>query len=103
MLELPTSLHKIDTEGSLEADFNPLISPPAYILAEGLRTVQMYLRIREIRREEMEELLEDEDFEVNMEAAFPTSAQVRAVSSLPPFYGKGPLFIASIRYCHYTP
>ena len=76
LLELPASLHKIDAEGFLEADFNPLVSPPTYILAEGLRTVQMYMKIREIRRGEIEELLEDEDFEVDMEAAFPTSSEI---------------------------
>lgn len=76
LLELPPSLHKIDKEGHLEADFNPLISPPTYILAEGLRTVQMYLQIREVRLEEVEELLDEEDFEFNVDGAFPTASEV---------------------------
>ncbi len=76
LLQMPESLYKVDVEGFLEADFNPLISPPAYILAEGLRTVQMYMNIRKIRKEELEELLEDEDFEVNIDSAFPTASEI---------------------------
>jgi hypothetical protein len=60
----------------LEADYNPLISPPPRLLSEGLVTLQHYLSIREKRREQLIELLEDEDFEVGLESFAPIAAEV---------------------------
>lgn len=78
LTELPLSLHKIDPEGLMEADFNPLISPPSYLLTEGLRTVQNYLRIRTIRINEFSDLLEAEDFEFVRENISPVACNVLA-------------------------
>ena len=50
LLELPSSLYKIDVKCLLEADYNPLISPPAYLLSEGLDVIQNYLKIRVSRK-----------------------------------------------------
>lgn len=78
LTELPLSIHKIDPLGLLEADFNPMVSPPPYLLTEGLSTVQNYLRIRSIRMKEFIELLEDEDFEVLRENISPVASQILA-------------------------
>ena len=71
LLELPPSIALVDTEASIEPAFNPYISPPQYILAEGLHTLQLYMRIRSLRLIELEDLLEEEDFEFNRDSAFP--------------------------------
>lgn len=76
LLELPASLARLSPKSMLEADYNPLISPPPALLSEGLVTVQHYLAIREKRREKLIELLEDEDFEVQPQAFTPTSSEV---------------------------
>ena len=76
LLELPTSLCKIDPEALLEGDFNPLISPPPFLLAEGLRTVQTYLYVRSRRLQELTELLSDEDFDFNPDSTAPTAIDV---------------------------
>eukprot|EP00606_Chrysophyceae_sp_TOSAG23-5_P001242 GSChrysophyteH2.ASY1.ANO1.389.1 assembled CDS len=76
LLELPPSLALIDKEALVEPDFNPFVSPPQYVLAEGLHTIQLYLKIRELRLVELEELLEDEDFEFDSDSAFPYSNEV---------------------------
>jgi Leucine-rich repeat (LRR) protein len=76
LLELPSSLALIDTEAFIEPDFNPLVSPPQYILAEGLHTIQLYLKIRDLRLAELEDLLEEEDFEYDTESMFPTATEV---------------------------
>ena len=76
LLQLPPSLALIHEEAFIEPDFNPYISPPQYILAEGLHTIQLYLKIRELRLVELEELLDEEDFEFDSDSAFPTSSEV---------------------------
>jgi hypothetical protein len=78
LTELPLSLHKIDKEALLEADFNPLFSPPPYLLTEGLITIQNYLRIRTIRIGEFNDLLEAEDFEFVREHISPIACNVLA-------------------------
>jgi hypothetical protein len=76
LTELPLSLHKIDSEALLEADFNPLISPPSYLLTEGLGTIQNYLRIRTVRINEFNDLLESEDFEFVRQNISPIACNV---------------------------
>lgn len=76
LLELPSSMEKLDPETTLEADFNPLISPPQHLLAEGLKTVQTYLYVRSRRLAELEELLAEEDFDFNREAVMPITNDV---------------------------
>jgi len=76
LLELPPSLALIDKEAYLEPDFNPYVSPPQYILAEGLHTLQLYLRIRDMRLVELIDLLEEEEFDFDSEACFPTASEV---------------------------
>ena len=76
LLQLPSSIHLVDEEASVESDFNPFISPPQYLIAEGLKSVQLYMKIRQIRLDELHELLDEEDFEFNKDASFPTAAEV---------------------------
>jgi len=76
LLELPSSLCEIDPESLLEADFNPLLSPPQHLLSEGLKTVQTYLYVRSRRLEELTDLLSDEDFDFNPDSATPLAADV---------------------------
>lgn len=76
IMDLPLSLHKLDPGMHLEADFNPLVSPPAYLLPEPLSLIQNYMRIREFRLGEIEELLGDEDFEFDRQASKPVAGDV---------------------------
>lgn len=76
MMELPWSLTRINPEALLEADFNPYISPPPYLLSEGLRVVQNYLHIRRVRKALFEELILDEDFVVTATSMVPQAFEV---------------------------
>lgn len=76
LLELPLSLSLVDVESTIQADFNPLRSPPPYLLTEGFKVVQNYLYIRRVRLKELEELLTDEDFVFDTSAVGPTSCEV---------------------------
>jgi hypothetical protein len=76
IMELPWSLTRIDVEALLEADFNPYVSPPPYLLSEGLRVVQNYLHIRHVRRTLFEELIADEDFTIEPTSMAPQAFEV---------------------------
>lgn len=76
IMELPWSLTRLDVEALLEADFNPYISPPPYLLSEGLRVVQNYLHIRHVRRTLFEELIVDEDFVIEASSMAPQAFEV---------------------------
>jgi Leucine-rich repeat (LRR) protein len=74
--ELPTSLCEIDPNGFLDAELNPLYSPPPGLLSEELVVIQNYLRVRSIRIDEIEELLTEEDFTFSRESASPFASEV---------------------------
>ncbi len=76
LLELPESLSFIHPQCSMEADYNPLVSPPAYLLSEGLVTLQHYFQIRQYRKKILFELMIDEDFELSMESFAPFATEV---------------------------
>lgn len=57
LLDLPNSIYLIDPESTFSADYNPLVSPPSYLLTEGLSTIQKYMKYRQLRTEELEKLL----------------------------------------------
>ncbi|KAJ1423724.1 hypothetical protein B484DRAFT_398556 [Ochromonadaceae sp. CCMP2298] len=76
LMELPWSISKIDREAYVDADFNPLISPPPYLLSEGLGVLQNYLYIRKVRRELFQELIEDEDFVLSEASMSPVAFEV---------------------------
>ena len=61
----------LDPELRLEADFNPLISPPPELLKGGLLQVQEYLRVRMVRQRELCDLVTELDFEYIMERTHP--------------------------------
>jgi hypothetical protein len=75
-MELPWSLTRVDVEALLEADFNPYVSPPPYLLSEGLRVVQNYLHIRHVRKTLFEELIVDEDFVIEPTSMVPQAFEV---------------------------
>ena len=89
LLELPLSLSMIDIEAFIQADSNPLKSPPQALLSEGINTnnnndtytntnfkgtkvLRNYLQIRIMRLKEIEELMMMEDFEFVRENVVPT-------------------------------
>ena len=76
LLELPASIFQINPNALFEADYNPLISPPAYILSEGLGVLQNYLHVRLERIHELEDLLDEEGFGFVKENATPISNEV---------------------------
>lgn len=76
LLDLPLSIININPEAVLDAEFNPLKSPPPPVLAEGLKTVQAYMRIRHARLYELDRLLSDEDFSFVVENATPAAIEV---------------------------
>lgn len=75
-MELPLSLTKIDKECFIDPDFNPFISPPPYLLSEGLVVIQNYLHIKQVRRMLFEELIQDEDFVIDKNAISPIAFEV---------------------------
>jgi hypothetical protein len=76
IMELPSSLVRMHPEGLLEGDYNPLVSPPPYLLSDGLGVVQNYLRIRIARQTRFEELMSDEDFVVAPHSMSPVAYEV---------------------------
>lgn len=76
LMELPWSITKLHPDTLLEADFNPYISPPPYLLSEGLQILQNYLHIRHIRKKLFEELIVDEDFVIESTAMVPLAFEV---------------------------
>lgn len=76
MMEFPNSLRFLNPQGILDGDYNPLVSPPTHLLAEGLATVQNYQVIRHNRRLVFEELLTDEDFEIANDSLSPVATGV---------------------------
>lgn len=76
LMELPSSLSLIDSDGLVDADYNPLVSPPPELLSEGLKVLQNYFRVRQNRKVQIEELLTDEDFEYVPSSAFPVAHEV---------------------------
>lgn len=73
LLELPLSIMLISSEIHLEADFNPLRSPPGHLLSEPLKVTQGYMRVRAARLTELTRYLLDEDFVFLPERATPVS------------------------------
>ena len=72
--EFPYSLCNINSiDCRFDGGFNPLISPPFVILSDGLLAVQEYLRVRLIRRNELIELMENQDFEFIVERCHPVA------------------------------
>eukprot|EP01038_Epipyxis_sp_PR26KG_P010659 gene10659-14314_t len=65
LLELPLSIAYLHIEAKVDADYNPLLSPPPYLLSEKLVVLQNYLLIRYHRKKSVIQLLEDDDFDVN--------------------------------------
>jgi len=76
LFELPWSLSKVDAECFIDCDFNPLISPPPNLLAEGLQVLQNYLRIKQVRKILFEELIKDEDFVIGANSLTPIAYEV---------------------------
>lgn len=62
LLDLPNSLYMINEGASFECDFNPLISPPSFLLNHELQVIQKYLKYRQIRTQEIEDLCFQNDF-----------------------------------------
>lgn len=76
MMELPNSLGGVKERCVLEADYNPFVSPPPYLLSEGFKVVQHYLQIRHMRRQLLYQLIVDEDFELSLNSFSPIACEV---------------------------
>ena len=76
LLNLPSTIYNIDPECLLEADFNPIRSPPQYLLSEGLKVVQHYMHIRTVRLAEFETLITAQDFVIEVENTYPYACEV---------------------------
>ena len=74
--ELPNSICMLDPELRLEADSNPLLSPPPELLTGGLIGVQEYLRVRMVRQRELCDLVTELEFEYVMERTHPVAQDV---------------------------
>jgi hypothetical protein len=77
--ELPSSLCFVDPHGDLEAEFLPLISPPQYLVTEGIAALQPYMKIRRQRREEIEQMLLDQDFDFVLERSYPVACDGKSI------------------------
>eukprot|EP01035_Chromulina_nebulosa_P028407 gene28407-37499_t len=60
IMELPSSMCRLNPECVIEGDYNPLVSPPAYLLSEGFQVLQFYLESRVHRKKVFMDLLEEE-------------------------------------------
>ena len=65
LLELPASFMQIENTADLHIEYNPMTSPPAEVIAEGMLVVKQYCRIRNERIHELAELLRESYFETN--------------------------------------
>lgn len=75
LMELPTSLCNLDSSGLFDADYNPLISPPTFLLSQKLSVIIQYMHIRQQRLDEFADLLEDEDFTFVVENSGPIACE----------------------------
>mmetsp|Transcript_35485 Transcript_35485/g.66233 ORF Transcript_35485/g.66233 Transcript_35485/m.66233 type:complete len:1350 (-) Transcript_35485:239-4288(-) len=75
LLEIPMSYRLVSPMGRLEAEYNPLISPPNKILCEGAGVLIAYFRIRYSRMEELRQKLTAEDFVINMDNVRPVATE----------------------------
>jgi Leucine-rich repeat (LRR) protein len=73
MLELPISLMLVSPDIHLEADFNPLRSPPGHLMSEPLKVTQGYMRVRAARLADLSRYLEEDEFIFLPERATPVS------------------------------
>lgn len=73
MLELPISIMLVAADIHLEADFNPLRSPPGHLMSEPLKVTQGYMRVRAARLAELAKYLEDEEFVFLTDRATPVA------------------------------
>lgn len=71
LLELPISIMLVSVDIHLEADFNPLRSPPGHLMSEPLKVTQGYMRVRAARLTELSQFLEEEEFVFLPERATP--------------------------------
>lgn len=76
LLELPTSLVLLHEKSVVDAEYNPLISPPPFLLSEGLAVVQNYLKIRVMRKQQLFELMIEEDFDLSLSSFSPIASEV---------------------------
>jgi hypothetical protein len=77
LLEIPESIVSLNSSHCMvELDYNPLITPPPYLLSEGLTTLQNYFKIRQYRKRILYELMLDEDFELSVESFCPFAHEV---------------------------
>ncbi|CAM9666520.1 unnamed protein product [Chrysoparadoxa australica] len=73
ILELPESITELAGIEHLQLDSNPLHSPPAGLLTEGLSAVQQYMRIRVERIAELHTLICDAGFACDLDALTPVT------------------------------
>lgn len=76
LLELPTSIVLLHEKSVFDAEYNPLISPPSFLLSEGLAVLQNYLKIRVMRKQQLFELMVEEDFELSLSSFTPIASEV---------------------------
>ncbi len=76
ILELPNSITLLHASCVFEADYNPLITPPSYLLSEGLLTIQNYFHIRNYRLMLIQGLMREEDFILSEESLMPLAFEV---------------------------
>lgn len=76
LLELPSSFIFLHPTCFIELDYNPYISPPSFLLSSGLTYLQKYLKIREIRKEIISQLLTEANFTIDPDAFYPIPSEV---------------------------
>ncbi|CAM9250870.1 unnamed protein product [Scytosiphon promiscuus] len=76
LLQLPDSLVELSKVQEVLMDSNPYKSPPPELLAEGIATVMLYVKIRMKRIDVMHNLILDRGFDTCLDALVPQSCGV---------------------------
>ena len=76
LLELPMSFMELDEHlDDMRIEYNPMASPPADVIAEGMAVVKQYCRIRRERMRELADILDEYGFDTDIEHYAPQAHQ----------------------------
>ena len=73
IVELPETFCELTSLKDIRLSYNPIISPPAELASEGIKSIQQYCRIRQDRLERIQVLLKKDGFEIDPEQLTPVT------------------------------
>jgi hypothetical protein len=75
-VELSDSIIELNKSLVFDCDSNPFISTPSYLLCANFEIIQNYMKIRVFRRNQLFEMLEENDFECSLLSSHPIANEI---------------------------